>query len=89
MTFSRKTPSTQALENIEGFLGSIDKGKLPYKDKFEKHAVGSDTMLKFLRPYEVEAIELSAVYKRMLIERIINLKTPDSKSKRVCENRNP
>ena len=66
---------------MEGFLGSIDEGLLPYKREFEKLAVSSDTTLKFLRPYEVEEMKLPAVFKRMLIERIINLQTPDSKSK--------
>ena len=66
---------------MEGFLGSIDEGLLPFKKEFEKLAVSSDTTLKFLKPYEVEEMKLPAVFKRMLIERIIKLQTPDSKSK--------
>ena len=66
---------------MEDFLGSIDTGLLAFRHEFEKHAVNSDNTLKFLRPYEVENMNLPEVYKRMLVERIINLQTPDSKSK--------
>ncbi|KAK3107833.1 hypothetical protein FSP39_023146 [Pinctada imbricata] len=88
MTVSRQNLRTQGMDEylasvveMDDYLASIDKGLLPYKQELEKFAVTSDKTLKFLRPFEVEEMNLPSVYKRMLIERIINLQTPDSKTK--------
>ena len=66
---------------MEAYLRDIDEGLLPFVDEFKKFAVNSDVTLKYLRPYEVEEMKIPTVYKRMLIERIINLQTPNTKSK--------
>ena len=40
------------------FLKSLDPGLLKYKNQFEKYDVQSLTTLKYLRPREVDAMEL-------------------------------
>lgn len=52
-----------------------------FKEEFIKFAVKSDSTLKYLRPHEVESTNIPPVYKRMLIDRIVNLQTPGTKEK--------
>ena len=69
------------MEGLESYLRDIDDGLVFYKEEFVKLAVKSDATLKYLRPYEVEGMNIPPVYRRMLVERIVNLQTPDTKSK--------
>ena len=50
------------------FLKSLDPGLLKYKNQFEKYDVQSLTTLKYLRPREVDAMELPEVFKRLLLD---------------------
>lgn len=66
---------------IEEFLAGLDYGLLAYKDEFLKSAVTSEATLRFLRPNEVRAMNIPKVYQRLLIAKIIDLQTPESKGK--------
>ena len=68
------------MEGLESYLRDIDDGLVFYKEEFGKLVVKSDATLKYLRPYKVEGMNLPPVYRRMLVERIVNLQTPDTKS---------
>ena len=61
------------MEGLESYLRDIDDGLVFYKEEFVKLAVKSDATLKYLRPYEVEGMNIPPVYRRMLVERIINI----------------
>uniref|UniRef100_A0A8W8ILI4 Uncharacterized protein n=1 Tax=Magallana gigas TaxID=29159 RepID=A0A8W8ILI4_MAGGI len=69
------------MEGLERFLRDIDEDLVCYKEEFIKLAVKSDSTLKYLRPHEVESMNIPPVYKRMLIDRIVNLQTPGTKEK--------
>ena len=62
---------------LESYLRGIYDGLVFYTEEFVKLAVN----LKYLRPYEVEGMNIPPVYRRMLVEHIVNLQTPDTKSK--------
>uniref|UniRef100_A0A8W8JS47 Uncharacterized protein n=1 Tax=Magallana gigas TaxID=29159 RepID=A0A8W8JS47_MAGGI len=64
------------MEGLERFLRDIDEDLVCYKEEFIKLAVKSDSTLKYLRPHEVESMNIPPVYKRMLIDRKVNLQTP-------------
>ena len=68
------------MEGLESYLRDIDDGLVFYNEEFVKLAVKRDATLKYLRPYEVEGMNIPPVYIRMLVERIVNLQTPDMKS---------
>jgi hypothetical protein len=69
------------MDEIGEYLRSIDEGLMTYKDEFLKLAVRNDATLKYVRPYEVEDMNIPRVYRRMLVDRIVNLQTPDTKAK--------
>ena len=68
-------------EDFVNFLKSLDPGLLKYKNQFEKYDVQSLTTLKYLRPREVDAMDIPEVFKRLLLDRIVNLQTPETKTK--------
>ncbi|XP_033734636.1 uncharacterized protein LOC117323489 [Pecten maximus] len=73
----------------DNFIESIDPGLLPYKEEIYRHAVSSEETLRFLRPREVREMAIPEVYKRMLIDRIVKLQTPESKIKMKSEAGSP
>ncbi|XP_060078020.1 uncharacterized protein LOC132557541 [Ylistrum balloti] len=70
----------------EEFVRSIDPGLLPYKEELFCLSVTSKETLKYLRPSEVQTMNIPVVFKRMLIERICNMQTPDTKKKFKAES---
>ncbi|XP_033763889.1 uncharacterized protein LOC117345053 [Pecten maximus] len=68
-------------KTADTFISSIDPGLLPYKKELFRLAVTSMQTLKFLRPWEVRGMDIPDVYKRMLISKILNLQTPETKLK--------
>ena len=50
------------MEGLERYLRDIDDGLVFYKEEFVKFAVKRDATLKYLRPYEVEGMNISLVY---------------------------
>ena len=55
------------MEGLESYLRDIDDGFIFYKEEFVKLAVKSDATLKYLRPYEVDGMNIPPVYRRMLV----------------------
>jgi len=71
---------------LDTFLREINPGLTKYKQEFIKYDVCSLKKLKYLRPREVDLMNIPEVYKRMLIDNIINLHTPNTKSKMKVES---
>ena len=71
------------------FFKSIDAGLVRYLDELLKVNVTSENTLRYLRPREVRQLDIPEVYKRMLINEICNLQTPDSKKRMKCLERSP
>jgi hypothetical protein len=74
------------LIKMEDFLRSIDPGLVQYQKELMAHAVTNENTLRFLRPNEVNDMPIPNVYKRMLIEKIVSLQTPDTKRKLKVES---
>ena len=63
------------------FFRSIDPGLVRYVDELLKLSVSSESTLRFTGPREIRALNMPDVFKRLLINEICNLQTPDTKSK--------
>jgi hypothetical protein len=63
----------------ESFVEELDPGLLTYKEELFMRSVTSFATLKFLRPREVCEMKVPEVYKRLLIDKIISLQSPDTK----------
>jgi hypothetical protein len=59
----------------------LDIGMLSYRRELEELSVTSEATLRYLRPREVHAMKIPDVFKRMLIDKILTLQTPESREK--------
>ena len=76
------------MDTPESFIEELDPGLLTYKDELFMRSVTSLATLKFLRPREVCDMKIPQVYKRLLIDKIISLQSPDTK-KEMKRDRSP
>ena len=67
------------MDTPESFIEELDPGLLTYKDELFMRSVTSLATLKLLRPREVCDMKIPQVYKRLLIDKIISLQSPDTK----------
>jgi hypothetical protein len=67
------------MDTPENFVEGLDPGLLTYKEELFMRSVTSFTTLKYLRPREVCDMKIPEVYKRLLIDKIISLQSPDTK----------
>jgi hypothetical protein len=74
--------SIQYITEMDEFIKrNFGDGMLPYKQELDKLAVTSESTLKYLRPREVYSLDIPEVYKRMLVDKIVTLQTPDRQAK--------
>ncbi|XP_060082035.1 uncharacterized protein LOC132561329 [Ylistrum balloti] len=66
--------------STQNFLRQIDPGLAKYASEFKKCDVSNLNTLRYLLPSEVNSMEMPQVYKRMVIDKIINMQTPETKS---------
>jgi hypothetical protein len=59
----------------------LDPGLVPYMHELEKAAVTSENTLRYLRPREVQEMQIPTVFKRLIISKIIALQTPERREK--------
>ena len=64
---------------MDDFIESLDPGLLTYKNELYIRSVTSENTLRYLRPREVEEMNIPDIYKRLLIDKICNLQTPETK----------